>query len=139
MSRLPRFFVATVLGLGLGSAGCSQAPPSTKAPQAQRPGKASLPDRDPQLARRLVHEEGALLLDVRTPQEFAEGHVDGAQLIPVQELARRLGEVAALQGGARDKPIVVMCRSGARATRAKALLEEAGYTRVTNVGAWTAY
>lgn len=100
---------------------------------------SGLPDGDPELARRLV-DEGALLLDVRTPEEFAEGHASGARNIPVQQLAERLGELEQLLDGDRRKPIVVYCRSGARASRAKSLLLESGFDQVSNLGglsSWT--
>jgi len=71
-------------------------------------------------ARRLVEEEGALLLDVRTQGEWRAGHVDGATHIPVQELAARVDEVPA------DRPVVVYCASGIRSARAVELLREAG-------------
>ena len=92
-----------------------------------------LADRDPQLAKKLV-AAGAVLLDVRTPAEWNERHLDGASLIPVDELDGRLEEVAKLTGGDKNKPIVVYCHSGGRAGRAKKKLLKAGYTQVTNLG-----
>jgi len=79
-------------------------------------------------ARRLV-SGGARLVDVRTPEEFAEGHIDGAVNIPVQELSARLGEV-----GQKDTEVVVYCRSGKRSHQAKQLLKEAGFTAVHDLG-----
>ena len=67
------------------------------------------------------------LLDVRTAEEFAEGHVPHATNIPVQVLATRLAEVP------KDKDVVVYCHSGVRATRAAMLLKESGYTRVSEM------
>lgn len=81
-------------------------------------------------AKRLVAEDGGRLLDVRTPGEFASGHLDGAKNIPVQELSARIAEV-----GSKDVPIVVYCRSGARSSSATKLLREAGFTKVANLGA----
>ncbi|HEY0714662.1 MAG TPA: rhodanese-like domain-containing protein [Polyangia bacterium] len=72
-------------------------------------------------ARRLV-EGGALLLDVRTPEEFAGRHVPGALNIPVQVLGQRLAEV-----GSKDREIVVYCQAGGRSARAAAELRQAGY------------
>lgn len=69
---------------------------------------------------------GATLLDVRTREEFASGHVKGARNIPVQELATRIGEVPR---GA----VVVYCRSGGRSASAAAMLKSQGYD-VTDVG-----
>lgn len=90
-------------------------------------------DRDPKLAKQLV-DQGALLLDVRTPGEFAAGHVEGAVNITHTEVADRLDEIRELQGGDAHKPIVVYCRSGRRSGIAKQDLEEAGFDRVTNLG-----
>ncbi len=72
---------------------------------------------------------GALLVDVRTPQEFAAGHLPGAVNIPVEELSERLGEL-----GAPEQPVVVYCRSGARSSRAERLLQERGFQQVVNLG-----
>lgn len=126
--------------------GCSNAPAEapkssdTPAPTAETPAApASLPDRDPALAKRLVEEEGAILLDVRTTGEHAEGHLDGSVNISHDELQGRLAEIEELTGGDKSKPIVVYCRSGGRAGKAKATLEAAGYTQVTNVGGMTDY
>ena len=82
-------------------------------------------------ARQLV-ADGAVLLDVRSPAEFAAGHVDGALNIPVQELSGRLTEL-------RGKPnVVVYCRSGGRSCAAASILEKAGH-QVVDVGAMGNY
>jgi rhodanese-related sulfurtransferase len=94
----------------------------------------ALPDRDPALAHRLVEQEDGVLLDVRTPIEYADGHIDGATNISHDELGSRLDEIDKLTGGDKNRPIVVYCRSGARAGQAKKVLTEAGYKRVTNLG-----
>lgn len=80
-------------------------------------------------ARRLV-EAGARLVDVRTPQEFAAGHIPRAINIPVQELERRMGELTE-----KDRPIVVYCRSGIRSGSAARMLARAGYADVHDLGA----
>jgi phage shock protein E len=76
---------------------------------------------------------GALLLDVRTPAEFAGGHVDGALNIPVQVLGQRLGDL-----GAKDREIVVYCQSGGRSARAATELRAAGFTvhDLGGIGNW---
>lgn len=79
-------------------------------------------------------DDGALLLDVRTPEEFAAGHVEGAVNIPVQNLAERMAEV-----GPQDRPVVVYCRSGARSARATAMLKEAGYQQLLDLGPMSAW
>ena len=67
------------------------------------------------------------IIDVRTPEEYAEGHVEGAKLIPVDELADRLAEVP------KDRQVYVYCRSGKRSARAAALLASQGFDKVENV------
>lgn len=73
--------------------------------------------------------DGATLLDVRSPEEFAGGHIDGAISIPVQELVGRMGEL-----GDKTGPIVVYCQSGGRSAMAKRLLEGNGFTKVHDLG-----
>jgi len=75
---------------------------------------------DSATAARLV-SEGALLLDVRTPAEFATGAPSGALNIPVQELATRLHELP------RDRTIVAYCHSGVRSANAVEKLVAAGF------------
>ena len=77
-----------------------------------------------QKARQLV-AEGAVLLDVRTPQEFQQGHPEAARNIPVQELPRRLSEV-----GPPGTRVVVYCAAGARSAQAVQLLRAGGYADV---------
>lgn len=84
-------------------------------------------------ARRLV-QSGALLLDVRTPEEFAAGHLAGAVNIPLQTLDRRLAEL-----GPKDRPIVVYCRSGHRSAHAREILRRAGFTAVHDLGAMSSW
>jgi rhodanese-related sulfurtransferase len=75
------------------------------------------------------------LIDVRTPEEFASGHLPDAVNIPLQEMNTRLGEIAS------DKPVVLYCRSGNRSNQAAQLLGAEGYTQVLDLGgiqAWEA-
>lgn len=76
-----------------------------------------------------MNKQGALLLDVREPDEYSAVHAPDAKLIPLGQLSSRLPEIATY----KDKPIVVMCRSGRRSAQAVSLLKEAGYTQVSNV------
>jgi rhodanese-related sulfurtransferase len=80
------------------------------------------------------YEQGGIVLDVRSPAEWAQGHIPGALLIPVGELDGRTGEVLQAVGGNRALPIQVMCKRGRRAERAVQILRAAGFTRVTNIG-----
>lgn len=89
-----------------------------------RYGKASTDD-----AHRLV-ASGARLVDVRTPGEFAGGHLPGAINVPLDQLGARAGELK--QG---ETPIVVYCASGVRSGQAKRILASAGITDVHDLGA----
>ncbi|WP_347707230.1 rhodanese-like domain-containing protein [Anaerotruncus colihominis] len=73
---------------------------------------------------------GAVLLDVRTPEEFAAGHVPEAVNAPLDALGRIDYQ--------RDTPLFVYCHSGARSGRACMLLEEKGY-RAVNIGGIAGY
>ena len=79
-------------------------------------------------ARQLV-ANGATLLDVRSPEEFAGGHIDAAVNIPIQELSGRIDEL-----GDKTDPIVVYCQSGTRSAMAKRMLETNGFASVHDLG-----
>lgn len=79
-------------------------------------------------ARQLVHS-GARLVDVRTPGEFAAGHIAGAVNIPVQELDARMNELQP-----KDAAVVVYCRSGHRSGNAARMLKSAGFAAVHDLG-----
>ena len=72
--------------------------------------------------------KGGLLIDVRSPEEYAEGHVKGARLIPHTQFfsADILAE--------KDASIYLYCKMGPRAEFAASVLKERGYTKVTNLG-----
>jgi len=74
-------------------------------------------------------QAGALILDVRTEQEFAQGFITGALNIPVQVIHQFLNEIKNY-----NKPVVIYCRSGARATTAMSILNNAGVTAVNAGG-----
>ena len=73
-------------------------------------------------------EQGALLIDVRSKEEFEEGHIEGALNIPHTEI----GVLAQAIGTDLDRPVVFYCRSGRRAGKAQTTLEEMGYTEIFN-------
>jgi sulfur dioxygenase len=75
------------------------------------------------------HRGAVTVLDVRTPAEFEGelGHLDGAQLVPLDELRARASEVRT------DKPVVVVCQTGKRSGLATVILGKAGVTRVANI------
>lgn len=75
--------------------------------------------------------QGAIILDVRSPGEFAGGHIKGAKNIPLQQLA------AGVKSLAKDKPIITCCASGMRSASAKSQLKSLGFEKVENGGSWT--
>jgi len=80
-----------------------------------------------QLKSKIDRGDDFFLLDVREPNEFQICRIAGATLIPLGELARRTGELD------RDREMVVQCKVGARSARAVSLLQERGFTRVSNL------
>ena len=88
------------------------------------------------LARQLQQSDPPLVLDVRTPAEFADGHVPGALLIPHDQIEQRLAEL----DGARDREIVLYCRSGRRSLLAEDVLRAHGFRRLRQLdGSWQAW
>ena len=77
---------------------------------------------------------GAVLLDVRTPQEYREGHIPGSKNVPLQQLDK-LEELTEN----KDTVLYVYCHSGARSRQAASLLQDMGYSNVTNIGGIAAY
>lgn len=77
---------------------------------------------------------GAVLLDVRTPQEYQAGHIPNSRNVPLQTL----GQVGAAAGG-KDTPLFVYCHSGARSRQAAGELQRMGYLHVKNIGGISAY
>jgi molybdopterin/thiamine biosynthesis adenylyltransferase/rhodanese-related sulfurtransferase len=96
-------------------------------------GEAALVDGIPQISveelkRKLDEKQDVFVLDVREPHEYPIANL-GAPLIPVGELEKRVGELAA----ERNREIVVHCRSGARSQKAALILKNAGFTHVENL------
>ncbi|MPR34123.1 rhodanese-like domain-containing protein [Salmonirosea aquatica] len=73
---------------------------------------------------------GAIIVDVRTPGEFAGGHVPNAKNIPLDALSAKMSQIQSW-----DKPVVVCCASGMRSSRAKSLLAAKG-VEVYDAGPW---
>lgn len=78
--------------------------------------------------------DGAILLDVRTPQEYRERHIPGSKNIPLQEIGR-IDDVA----GGKAVPLFVYCHSGARSRQAVGELQRMGYLNVKNIGGISSY
>jgi rhodanese-related sulfurtransferase len=104
-------------------AGCA----STAAPSDGGPTTAGLAATVSVADAAKLRDDGALVLDVREPAEWAQGHIPGATLIPLGDLAARLGELG------RDRPIVVVCRTGNRSAQGRDILLGAGFPAVTSL------
>jgi rhodanese-related sulfurtransferase len=76
-------------------------------------------------------KEGAFLVDVRTPGEFAGGSVAGAVNIPLNTLPNQIAKFK------NKKNIIVFCQSGGRSGQAKSILNQKGIDNVINGGPWT--
>ena len=78
--------------------------------------------------------EGAVLLDVRTADEYAEGHIPGSINIPLNTVPTILERIPD-----KDTPLFVHCLSGGRSGKAVAFLKKQGYTQVKNIGGINQY
>ena len=78
--------------------------------------------------------DGAVLLDVRPPDEYRQGHIPGSKNVPLQSIDK----VADMIEG-KATPIFVHCLSGARSRQAAAVLQQMGYSDVKNIGGISAY
>jgi rhodanese-related sulfurtransferase len=76
-------------------------------------------------------DEGAVIIDVRNPQEFSSGHIKGSKNIPLGMLLNSVEEIKKL-----GKPVVTVCQSGMRSGSAKSLLQGKGI-KVINGGSWS--
>jgi rhodanese-related sulfurtransferase len=122
--RFAELFASALLLVACIAAPVSAADPapafvSTAAPISQADLLARLERKDPDL----------VVLDVRTAAEFAAGHVPGARNVSHELLASRLDELSA----ARDKQVVLYCRSGRRTLLAEDVLRKAGFTRIAHL------
>ena len=77
---------------------------------------------------------GAVLLDVRTSEEYRSGHIPESKNIPLQTIDR---ESAVAEN--KDTALYVYCQSGARSRQAAGMLKQMGYTNVNNIGGIAAY
>ena len=73
----------------------------------------------------------SIIIDVRSPQEFATGHVKGAINIPLDQLQQRIDSV---EGVERTTPVLVYCQSGGRSAVACSMLAQLGFTQAMNGG-----
>ena len=116
-----KWFVVLLAALLL--AGCGK--------QTVKTQEAALMNITAEEAKKLMDSEsGYVILDVRTEQEYAQGHIPGAILIPDYEISEKAESVLT----DKDQLILVYCRSGRRSKNAAAQLEEMGYTRIREFG-----
>ena len=139
MQRIPRLTFAAVPAVlaawlfvpataSAGDAARAATPPAAAAPAAQpAPAKMTPMTQEQLLEHMRRHPDHVFVLDVRTPQEYAEGHVPGAVNVPHDQVASRLAEVP------KDKDVVLYCRSGRRAGLAADVLAANGYTRLSHL------
>jgi rhodanese-related sulfurtransferase len=110
--------------------------PSAAAAPAAATVAVPLVGQDELLARQAKHDPQLFVLDVRTPEEYAQGHVPGAVNIPHDQVAARLADIP------KDKDVVLYCRSGHRAGIAAGVLSAQGYTHLLHLdgdmNGWTA-
>ena len=76
-------------------------------------------------------QNGAMIVDVRSPQEFNGGNIKGSVNIPLQSLQSSLGKIP------KNKTVITCCASGMRSASAKSILKSAGYQDVHNGGGWS--
>ncbi|CAN1510053.1 PspE Rhodanese-related sulfurtransferase [Flavobacteriaceae bacterium] len=75
-------------------------------------------------------EKGAVIIDVRSPGEFAGGHIKGSKNIPLNEIGAKINEIKKL-----NKPVIACCASGMRSSQATSILKQNGIDAI-NGGGW---
>ena len=84
----------------------------------------------PSVDYQALMQKGAIILDVRTKNEFQSGHIKGSVNNPVQSLGSNLSKLK------KDRPIITCCASGMRSASAKSILQSNGFNEVYNGGSW---
>jgi phage shock protein E len=124
VSSLHRHWIVVAIAALAACAPATPATPGATTADAAKAAPASL------------RADNAVIIDVRSAEEWADGHAKETTLIPIDELEGRLADVKALVGGDTERRVVIVCRSGSRAGRAQAFLKARGFTNVVNGGAW---
>ena len=122
-SLLPSLCVAVLGGAGIAAPSMAAEPPAASAQAAPTITQAEL------LARLEKKDPQLVILDVRTPAEFAAGHVPGARNVSHDLLSSKVAEL----GDLRDKQVVLYCRSGRRTLLAEETLRQAGFTKLLHL------
>lgn len=121
--------------------GCAPAPTPADPPVLEEPASAepsmeavSAPAAYQKIlagdAKEMMEEDGVIVLDVRTKEEFDSGHIEGALLLPLDTIAERADELLP----EKSVKLLVYCRSGNRSRSASEQLIEMGYTQVFDFG-----
>jgi len=132
-SRTIRLAAATsllalvVAACGAGAVAPTSAPGGGGSAQPASAAPAALPLEVDVSTAASLRDQGAFMLDVREPDEWNAGHIPGATLIPLGQLAARAAEVPA------DREVVVVCRSGNRSATGRDVLIDAGFASVTSM------
>lgn len=123
--------LAALITLALVLTGCVDADKSARDGATAQAEKGAVTKIDAATAyERMSASEGYILLDVRTPEEFSESHIQGAVLLPDYDIEARAAEVLP----DRDTVLYVYCRSGRRSAASSALLADMGYTNIYDFG-----
>ncbi|RME85310.1 MAG: rhodanese-like domain-containing protein [Caldilineae bacterium] len=122
--RLFPLLLLLILTASLAACGGSNA----SAPAATEVDLGALPvDVQPADVAALLDNPNVVIVDVREPWEYDQGHIPGATLIPLGSIPQRMSEIP------RDKTVVAVCRSGNRSAQATGYLREHGYDNVHNM------
>lgn len=121
-----------IFALGTVMAGCSTSEDLGSTEQSQNGEVAQqsqgYQDIGPEdLKQMMSSDKNLIIVDVREKEEFAEGHITGAQLVPLSEFQSRVNELP------KDKKIVLVCLSGSRSSQAAAYMAQLGYQHVYNL------
>lgn len=76
-------------------------------------------------------KQGAVILDVRSPGEYQQGHIKGSINAPLNDLSRQLSKLK------KENTVITCCASGMRSASAKSILKSNGFTQVHNGGGWS--
>lgn len=132
---MKRWIFMSVIALSFALSGCAGEPapaaPPTGGEQVEQPVKATVQDITPEEAKeRLDSDEAIILVDVRNKEEFDSGHIEGAVLLPVDQIQKNAAEVFP----DKDAIYFVYCRSGSRSGAATAMMVDLGYQNVFDLG-----
>ena len=133
---MKRLVLATVSLALVGFAGCAATSPqdsaeNAPAQEAAKEGSAVVEKISAQEAHDVMTSDKTVVLDVRTPEEYAAGHIVNARLLPLDTID---AETAAAVAPDKDEPVLVYCRSGVRSAEAARLLSQLGYRQVYDFG-----